>query len=152
MPDSKRFTKLERDVASLIKTVRSLTDAPRKQDVAPIRKKDHASNEGEATAVYRFVEGTPPYSQNTDHGTSQGESRWKRCWNLVRRLKWKSALEVIGIIAGIGYAIITFLQWRDLGRNFKDSQRAWVGPNFTVPVIDLGDAKTPAKYRFLLHN
>ena len=38
----------------------------------------------------------------------------------------------MGIAAGIIYAAVTVLQWRDLRRNFRVDERAWVGPLSTA--------------------
>jgi hypothetical protein len=35
-------------------------------------------------------------------------------------------LELIGILFAIGYAVVTFFQWRDLRDNFMVQQRAWM--------------------------
>ena len=35
-------------------------------------------------------------------------------------------LEGVGIAAGIGYAFVTYLQWKDLRHNFQVSERAWL--------------------------
>ncbi|WP_263374154.1 hypothetical protein [Granulicella aggregans] len=49
------------------------------------------------------------------------DSKWDR---FLRR--WKSRVELAGIVFGIAYAIITYLQWRDANNNFRAGQRAWV--------------------------
>src|SRR5690242_15697621 len=36
---------------------------------------------------------------------------------------WKAALEVIAIPFAVGYALVTWLQWRDLRHNFEIDQR-----------------------------
>lgn len=48
-------------------------------------------------------------------------------WRIVNR---------IGVIAAIGYAVVTYLQWRDLKRNFEADERAWIssqGMHLHVP-------------------
>ncbi|MGD0631922.1 MAG: hypothetical protein ABR987_21525 [Terracidiphilus sp.] len=44
---------------------------------------------------------------------------------------WKLRLELLALLAGIGYAVVTYLQWRDLRHNFEAEQRSWlqVGSN-----------------------
>jgi hypothetical protein len=39
---------------------------------------------------------------------------------------WKRRIEVVGIIFAMGYAIITYFQWRDAHRNFITDERAWL--------------------------
>jgi hypothetical protein len=41
---------------------------------------------------------------------------------------WKPRLEMLGVCFAIGYAIITFGQWRDSSNNFITDQRAWLHP------------------------
>jgi len=42
-----------------------------------------------------------------------------------KQIPWMGSLKVIGILAGVGYAVVTFFQWQDLRSNFKTSQRPW---------------------------
>jgi hypothetical protein len=65
--------------------------------------------------------------------------------------RWKKILEGLALTAGISYAIITFFEWRDLRRNFKVDERAWVGPKELIPqgekkitVAITNTGKTPA--------
>lgn len=44
-----------------------------------------------------------------------------------RTPRWKTGLEVAGILFGIAYAIVTFFLWRDAHTNFVTDQRAWIG-------------------------
>jgi hypothetical protein len=39
---------------------------------------------------------------------------------------WKIRLEIVTFIFAIGYAVITFMQWRDANKNFRAGQRAWL--------------------------
>lgn len=41
---------------------------------------------------------------------------------------WYYVLGIIGIPFAIGYAIVTYLQWKDLGKQFEADQRAWIKP------------------------
>ncbi len=52
--------------------------------------------------------------------------------------KWKARVELLAFLFAIGYAIITFFQWRDAGKNFQAGQRAWIG-------ADIGSTITPIK-------
>ena len=44
-----------------------------------------------------------------------------------KSVSWMKILKVVGIVAGIVYAIVTLLQWRDISNNFIIDQRAWLG-------------------------
>jgi hypothetical protein len=55
---------------------------------------------------------------------------------------WKSALEVIAIPFAIGYAIISYFQWRDAAHNFRGDERAWLGPETFDMVIVTGKPTT----------
>lgn len=74
---------------------------------------------------------------------------------------WKVRVEFAALFFGIGYAIITYCQWRDSNRNFRIDQRAWVhrsidakapenrvplviGSPLVIPVILANTGKTPA--------
>jgi len=39
---------------------------------------------------------------------------------------WKTRLELIGILVAVGYGVVTYLEWRDLRRNFQAEQRSWI--------------------------
>jgi hypothetical protein len=78
---------------------------------------------------------------------------------------WKTIMEVAALCFGIGYAIVTGLQWWDLRQDFRIEQRAWInlsqiwpdmsqikeGTNIIILVRPSNTGKTPAKragYRF----
>jgi hypothetical protein len=49
-------------------------------------------------------------------------------WWKHRSLEWwKDRLEVVAIVFGVFYAIVTFLMWHDSHKNFALDQRAWLG-------------------------
>jgi hypothetical protein len=47
---------------------------------------------------------------------------------------WKTALELIAIPFAIGYAVITWLQWKDLRHNFEADQRSWLKIEYAWPL------------------
>jgi hypothetical protein len=49
--------------------------------------------------------------------------------------RWKAIFELVGIPFAIGYAIVTFFQWRDLRHNFEADERAWL--NITIAMPDV---------------
>jgi hypothetical protein len=125
----KRLIKLEREMASLWKTVRGLSH----QERASIGEQNHTEEERKTTAILGLVEGAPSNSHNAHKSANKWVNRgrivwnWiRRIWNWVRGIKFKQTLEVIGILAGIGYAWVTYNQWQDQTRNFKVDERAWI--------------------------
>ncbi len=70
---------------------------------------------------------------------------------------WKTTLELAAIPFAIGYAIVTFCQWKDLKRNFVSDERPWLkvvslgeiqwkeGQPILYPVEVSNVGKTPAK-------
>lgn len=46
---------------------------------------------------------------------------------------WKARLEIAAIPFIIGYAVVTFFQWRDLRHNFEVDQRGWIKVNVDMP-------------------
>src|SRR5260370_16346070 len=51
------------------------------------------------------------------------------------------ALEVIALLSGISYAIVTYCMWRDSNRNFGIDERAWVQHSAFFP--NMGAEKIP---------
>lgn len=45
---------------------------------------------------------------------------------------WKDRLEIVAFLFAIGYAIITYFQWRDVSKNFRTDERAWVVPSDAI--------------------
>lgn len=63
---------------------------------------------------------------------------WKRAAKTIRSFNWKRSLEITGIVAGIGYAGVTYLQWRDLRHNFEVDERALlkITPSFPETITE----------------
>ncbi|GEM_PF-3786025 len=63
-----------------------------------------------------------------------------RLWRQFKRLFLKKdRLERVAFIAGISYAAVTFVQWRDLRHNFAADQRAWIRVEINMPVTLTSD-------------
>lgn len=60
--------------------------------------------------------------------------------------RWKTIIEVAAILFGIGYAIVTGLQWWDLRQNFKLDQRPWIG--LSDEALVLNSEKVDAELKF----
>jgi hypothetical protein len=59
----------------------------------------------------------------------------RKAWRWFKRIFLKKdRLERIGLIAGIVYAAVTVIQWRDLRHNFMIEQRAWIQVSDTLPM------------------
>jgi len=63
------------------------------------------------------------HSSNPGHPKHGQETAapWWRTWFV-----WKRIIQTGGILSGIAYALVTYLQWRDLGNNFRIDQRALI--------------------------
>jgi hypothetical protein len=126
-----------------------LLRAPGKQNeagVTPENAADKKSNRTEGKLV--AASEIPPSPSDPD--------KPKKPW--YKSLKrWKTILEVVAIPFAIGYAFVTFFQWRDLRSNFTADQRAWVlatgfvlsaepmvGQSFSVRTRIQNSGKTPA--------
>jgi hypothetical protein len=95
--------------------------APRKNNKQSTGPQDNAKDEGvEASRQTPVIPPSPSDAANTQKREDAPLPRRKS-------VRWKSVLETIGIVAGIGYAIVTYLQWRDIKNNFIIDQRAWLG-------------------------
>jgi hypothetical protein len=57
---------------------------------------------------------TPRHSENAQKGSGNSVPRWRRFLNDT------------ALIAGIGYAIVTYFMWTDSRHNFATDQRAWI--------------------------
>jgi len=61
----------------------------------------------------------------TPSHSNQSQKPWYKTFR-----GWKTLFETIALPFAIGYAVVTFLQWRDLRHNFEGDERAWVKPEF----------------------
>ena len=95
-------------------------DAPGKNGQQGGRPKNGSPQEGEeAPGQAPIVSPSPTQSNDAQKSEDKTVPWWKRT-------NWKVALEVVGIFFAIGYAIVTYLQWRDSNRNFLIEERAWL--------------------------
>lgn len=140
-----RLTKLEKSVSSLELAI----SQPRQSDQTSVSKQADSGQENDAadrqSALHSEIPPTPDNS-------AQPKKPWYKTMN-----GWKTLLEVIGIPFAIGYAVVTFCQWRDLRHNFQVDQRAWVsiqikpithsvGAPLIVTVQYTNPGNTPARY------
>jgi len=122
-------------VSNLEKAVHELKSihTPRQQYETAVGPQDHPTQEHATTQgkmpLGAHISPTPYAKEKTKH-------RWYRPFEW-----WKSRLEIIAIFAGVGYAFVTYFQWRDLHHNFEVDQRAWIkvdyGPVTSTPVVPI---------------
>jgi hypothetical protein len=120
--DNKQLAKTVLDelkkLTTKLNTVISKLRTPREKDNTRVNPQDASGQENDAAdrqfALTPKVPPSPTYRKQTDkpwYKTTSG---------------WKTLLEMIAIPFAIGYAIVTYWQWRDLRYNFEVDQRSWV--------------------------
>jgi hypothetical protein len=101
-------------VSELEKIYHVLLNTPRQQDIAPAIP-ENASHENNSPGPL------PASSAQTKGHISQSN----RSWYMTLK-RWKTIVEMSAIPFAIGYAVVTWVQWRDLRRNFTVDERAWL--------------------------
>jgi len=111
-------------------------------------KEDSPSTEDRVAAI-------PPPTKNTSETKNRRQPSYprrtlsKKAWRLIKRVFLKKdRLEKLGIAAGVVYAVITIIQWRDLRRNFAYEQRSWIKVDYLVPL----KLDPSASIQVILHN
>lgn len=122
-------TQVERNAAEFHKLLR---DAPWKQYDAGVERQHAAADKCDSTPRQPSpVAPAPKDSKKTQKSANSATPRrpfGKRVGRWIKRIFLKKdGLERLGIAAGILYAAVTLIQWRDLRHNFKVDQRAWIG-------------------------
>ena len=89
------------------------------------RHRHHQSHEtkGKEGTAEKNIESPPPLDPTLgklpkDSDDARDHTDDLFIWKWVKRA---------GLVAGILYAVVTFLEWKDLRRNFALDQRPWVG-------------------------
>lgn len=129
MSDQQRFAKIEKRIHE----IEHLLNAPWKQD---------ATGEGPQHAPSKQSDPTLGHSSSIKQvpSTPADTSKPKQSW--YKTLDgWKTVFELIAIPFAIGYAVVTYGQWRDLRANFKVDQRAWL----TVARLELSEEADSVK-------
>lgn len=137
---------LAQRVAALEKFVHTLRDAPRKQDPETV------TNAYDPNQEHGGVPGAASGLGDSKPAPTHEPSPKKKWYGSFKR--WKSAIQVSGIIAGIAYAVVTWLQWRDLRDNFRLDQQAWIAIKTVtlkrnpthVEIVIQNVGKTPAAH------
>ena len=77
----------------------------------------------------------PPNPTQTGNPQQDPVPRWKS-WRI-----WKRILQTSVAIVGVGYAVITYLQWHDAHHNFTLDERAWIEVKSNNTGSNLSDYK-----------
>jgi hypothetical protein len=154
MSDQQRFAKIEKRISQ----IEHLLNAPRKQDTKATGPKDTSEQNGHTAPGEPLASDSSAKdrSYSTDKRHHDRRPWWIRMW---RWKPWKRILTVLVGLAGIGYALVTYYQWRDLDRHFRIDERAWIHIKIKEPAETLADfskigvtanlvniGKTPAKH------
>jgi hypothetical protein len=117
---NKRVTKLEGRVGHL-----EDLNTPGQENETPDSPENHSTEEG-----YTAPRQQPSVSKipSPPNNSRQPKQRWYKTMR-----GWKVVLEIIAIPFALGYAVITYFQWRDLRHNFEAEQRAWLKVETIVP-------------------
>jgi hypothetical protein len=102
---------------------------PRKQNEKAVAPQDHSDNENDGTE-----RNSPPVSKTapTPCNAHESNNRWYNpfhWWGMARRWRWRKFLEIVGIVAGIGYAVVTYFQWQEMRTQTMEANRAWLAPS-----------------------
>src|SRR5438445_3423263 len=115
-----KIATLAQRLADLEKTVHALPNAPGQQNQTTDRPEHNADHEGDATIRQPPLK---PQVKTAPKQTGKPSDPWHKTLQ-----GWKAVLEVIAIPFALGYAVVTYCQWRDMQRNFLIDERAWVIP------------------------
>jgi hypothetical protein len=156
---------LTKRVAELEKFFHLLRNTPWQQDVESAGGNADSQQEqkeiGQNTAI--LLHGNPAriHGNNPEHKWYNSRQWWKS-----KSFQWyKDRFEIIALIAGIGYAVVTYLQWRDLRHNFTLDERSWIEfklkdekapvssfDSAYLPVDMINIGKTPARNVVIISN
>jgi hypothetical protein len=115
-----------RKIVAILEHIRDLlrARAPSEEHSNPIEKEANPHHKNASallqSPIVPQVVPTPLQSRETDQRRYTPTPRWK------------TLIEVVALMAGVGYAVVTYFQWRDLRNNFVIDQRAWLGISFTI--------------------
>jgi hypothetical protein len=133
---------LARRVAALEKLVHALRNTPGKQNHESVGNAHETDGE-----CNRLSEGAPGLTDRKPDPkrTDDTQKKWYETFK-----GWKSRIQFAALIAGIGYAVVTYFEWKDLRHNFEVDQRPWITYHKTDDV--LLKPGSPIVFRFDLVN
>jgi hypothetical protein len=111
-----------------------LRDAPWKHDKRSDGPGGNSVDEYDGAQRQMPVITPAPRDSKKSTATQNDTAPWWKQWK-----PWKRILGVIGIAAGIGYAITNYFQWRDLRHNFESDQRSMAKVSYTIPKVAVSD-------------
>jgi len=129
---------MEKTVARIerkINNLETVVNTPRQEAVQTVSEQKDTDQQGERTPIRPPANASPNKSREPQKSNNQAVPQGRRIWHVtvqvVKWRHWKQLLEVVGIFFAVGYAVVTYLEWRDLRRNFEAEQRSWlqVGTN-----------------------
>jgi hypothetical protein len=125
---------LAQKVAALEKHLHALRDAPRKQHEKTVG--DSADSHQEQDEIRQnspiLLHGNPT-DKHTGDDSNQKFYNSRKWWKSKSFQWYKDRFEIIALVAGVGYAVVTYLQWRDLRGNFASAQRSWIRVDLGIP-------------------
>lgn len=111
-----------------------LLNGPGKHDQKAVSSEDDAQGKDKPSIALLPSGVSRPSNRNV--AQSQGNKplpRWKRAFLGFRRF---FTLRNIALVAGIAYAVVTCMEWRDLQHNFVTDERAWLNEGVSFPKPD----------------
>lgn len=137
---NKRVTKLEERINHL-----EHQSAPRQEDKETNQPQQTASEKDDsAKGKVSLPRDIPPSPTNT----KKPQKPWYKTPD-----GWKTAVELVAIPFAIGYAVVTYYEWKDLRHNFTIEQRSWLKATLdwskfqtdnSVPIVIANFGKSPA--------
>lgn len=127
-----RISNLEKTVARIERKLNHLeivVSTPRQEHVDAVGKQDHNHDEQGETESSPTI--SPQGKPNTVKTKSPNEKWYNsfQWWASHPFEWWKHRLEIVALAAGVGYALVTYFEWRDLQHNFEKQLRAYLGLN-----------------------
>jgi hypothetical protein len=116
--DNKTKESWDKAIQELHRIANALSGGPPQQNDQPVAYGQSSAEDGDSSSFGSLV--APNLRPRPKKGGQAGK-KWYQTFT-----GWKPIIEVVGIVFGIAYAIVTYCQWRDANRNFKAGQRAWI--------------------------
>jgi hypothetical protein len=140
---NKRITDIERTVARIerkLNHLETMIGAPRQEHAAPVEEHDSLNQKEKTAATLALAEKTPSNTAKPKKTSDQTVPGRSPIWRVIVRMgkwpHWVKIAEMAGIAAAIFYAAVSYNQWKDLRRNYKADQRAWVRYDPSWPEIN----------------
>jgi hypothetical protein len=116
-----------------------IADRPRKQEEKPVSQQRTPTEEDYAAG--RKILPTPQIPT-----TSPKAKESNKCWYKTLA-GWKIVIELIALPFAIGYAVVTYCEWKDLRHNFQADERAWVKVRTDKDIHGVYESDKPVPWR-----